>query len=131
MKPLRIALLATSALVPVWVPSTLANPLGPQVTVGDVTIDGLGSAGVTVNQDTNKAIIEWRTFNISPDESTSFVQPTNDAVILNRVTGGEGASQILGAGQRSGLPGEPGRDPLRQGCRGRCRSPGGDDPRLV
>ena len=44
----------------------------------------------------NAAIINWNTFNIGTGESTQFNQPNSSSVMLNRVTGGLGASNIDG-----------------------------------
>lgn len=102
MKHLRLALLATSALVPLSATLVFGNPIDPMVNAGDVSIEGLGSGSVTVNQSSDKAIIDWRSFDIGIDESTHFTQPSSSAVVLNRVTGGEGASQILGTLRANG-----------------------------
>jgi filamentous hemagglutinin family protein len=81
------------ALAPV---ASRANPLGGQVTAGTATIQGQGTSAVTVDQSTSRAIIDWRSFDIAPGETTQFVQPGPNAVTLNRVTGGLGVSQING-----------------------------------
>src|SRR5262249_59917410 len=44
----------------------------------------------------NSAIINWNTFNIGVNESVRFNQPGTSSVMLNRVTGGLGPSEILG-----------------------------------
>src|SRR5215471_7171305 len=88
--------LATTALLPLGIGFALANPLGGTVVGGGATINGQGSASVTVNQSTERAIINWNTFNIGAGETTRFNQPDASAVVLNRVTGGLGPSQIFG-----------------------------------
>src|SRR5262247_4020582 len=55
-----------------------------------------GGPGVTVNQSSSSAIINWNTFNIGVNESVRFNQPGASSVALNRVTGGLGPSEILG-----------------------------------
>src|SRR5688572_2143335 len=102
MNRIRTALLATTALVPLGVMVASANPLDPTVNAGNVTIDGLGTADLTVQQASDRAIIDWRSFDIGIGEATTFNQPSADAVVLNRVTGGEGASQILGTLRANG-----------------------------
>ncbi len=102
MKQLRLALLATSALIPLSAIPVAANPFGPDVVAGGVSVNGVGSADVTVTQNSDKAIINWRSFDIAPAETTRFAQPSSDAVVLNRVTGGEGASQLLGTLKANG-----------------------------
>jgi len=51
---------------------------------------------VIVNQSSSSAIINWNTFNIGARESVRFNQPGSSSVVLNRVTGGLGPSEILG-----------------------------------
>ena len=96
MKQLISLLLTTSALVSLQTSIGFANPLDPSVVAGDVAISGEGTPTLNIEQTTNKAIIDWRAFDIAPDETTRFIQPSSDAVVLNRVTGGLGASQIMG-----------------------------------
>jgi filamentous hemagglutinin family protein len=79
-----------------------ANPLGGQVTAGSASIQGQGTSSVIVNQSSNRAIVDWRSFNLAPTDTTQFVQPNSSAVILNRVTGGLGASQIDGTIKANG-----------------------------
>src|SRR6185295_14677238 len=50
-----------------------------------------------VNQFSDKAIINWRMFDIGVGEKTTFVQPSSSSIALNRVVGGMGPSQILGS----------------------------------
>jgi filamentous hemagglutinin family protein len=70
------------------------NPKGGQVVAGSATITESGKR-LDVNQASQKAIIDWRTFNIQIDERTHFNQPTNGST-LNRVNATYGASKILG-----------------------------------
>lgn len=90
---LRVVLLAATALTAL---PALANPLGPQVAAGTVQIDGLGTDALSVQQSSDKAIVNWNTFDIDLGETTTIMQPRVDSVLLNRVTGGLGAAQILG-----------------------------------
>jgi filamentous hemagglutinin family protein len=94
---LRKLLLTTTALVPLGLAPAAANPLGPQVVSGNATVQGQGTAAVTVTQQTNSAIINWNTFNIGIGEKTKIVMPSSSSVELDRVTGGLGPSQILGS----------------------------------
>src|SRR5882672_2793579 len=93
-RPIRTALLATTAMVPFALVAALANPLGPTVVGGTATVTGTGTANVTVNQATQNAIINWRTFNLNAGDLTRFIQPNGTAIILNRVTGAMGPSAI-------------------------------------
>lgn len=94
---LSTLLLATTALVPLGLAPANANPLGAQVVGGSAAVQGQGTAHVTVTQTTDKAIVNWNTFNIGAGERTQFVQPGSSSVALNRVTGGLGPSQIFGS----------------------------------
>ena len=94
--PLRHLLLATSALVPLGLTAALANPLGGTVVGGGATISGGGTSNVIVNQHTDRAIINWQTFNIGSGDSVRFNQPGSGSIALNRVTGGMGPSSING-----------------------------------
>lgn len=96
MQRVRILLLATSALAPMAFGVANANPLGSTVVGGSASVSGEGTSSVTVTQSTEKAIINWNTFNIGGGETTRFVQPGASSVTLNRVTGGLGPSQIYG-----------------------------------
>ena len=72
----------------------LANPSGPQVVSGSVSINA--APGVTtINQSSHRAIVNWQSFSIQPGETTRFNQPSSSAAILNRVVGGN-PSQLLG-----------------------------------
>ncbi|MCB1086938.1 MAG: filamentous hemagglutinin N-terminal domain-containing protein [Verrucomicrobiae bacterium] len=73
-----------SALLAVIVGSNAsANPVGGVVTNGSATISESGST-LSVNQATQKAIIEWGSFSIAAGEVTNFTQPAGGAA-LNRV----------------------------------------------
>lgn len=74
-----------------------ANPEGSQVVGGSATIQGEGTPGVTVNQSSDKAIINWQSFNIARGEFTRFNQPSEASVALNRVTGDKNPSSIFGS----------------------------------
>src|SRR5215213_1575153 len=97
MHRLRILLLISTALMPLGLTSALAGPNGGTVLGGSATINNQGSAHVTVNQHSDKAIINWNLFNIGVGERTTFVQPDSNSVALNRITGGHGPSEILGS----------------------------------
>jgi filamentous hemagglutinin family protein len=79
-----------------WALAALAGPAGPNVVGGSATIQGAGSGTVTINQTSQNAIINWQTFNIGRNETTTFVQPGSSSTALNRVIGGRGPSLIDG-----------------------------------
>jgi filamentous hemagglutinin family protein len=93
---LRNVLLASTALLALGAGPAPAGPDGPAVVGGSATVSGAGTSSAVINQNTNRAIINWNTFNIGAGETTTFVQPNSSSVALNRVTGGLGPSQIYG-----------------------------------
>ncbi|HEX9045439.1 MAG TPA: filamentous hemagglutinin N-terminal domain-containing protein, partial [Verrucomicrobiae bacterium] len=71
----------------------LANPTGMTVAAGSASAQQLGSQlNITVSQ---AAILNWQSFNIGAGETTSFLQPSANSVVLNLI-GGANPSQILG-----------------------------------
>lgn len=93
---MRSVLLGTTALVTLGLSSAIANPQGPNVAAGAASVSGLGTSQVTITQTSQRAVIDWRTFNIGAGETTRFIQPNASAIALNRVTGGLGPSTIYG-----------------------------------
>jgi filamentous hemagglutinin family protein len=74
----------------------LANPDGGVVAAGNVSISTSGSA-MQINQASQKAIVNWQTFNISNGEQVNIQQPNSSAIILNRVNPHQGISSIYGS----------------------------------
>jgi filamentous hemagglutinin family protein len=72
-----------------------ALPTDPTVQAGSVTFDQVDPNTLNVIQSTNKAIIDWQSFNIQADEATHFQMPSSDSFNLSRVTGGVG-TEIFG-----------------------------------
>ena len=75
--------------------ATNALPTNGTVTSGDVVIGSATASGLTVDQTSDRAIIEWQSFNIGRDVSVTFRQPSTQAATLNRVVSNQ-ASQIMG-----------------------------------
>ncbi len=71
-----------------------ALPTGAQVVAGQAGIAQSGNQ-MTVTQGSDKAIINWQSFNIGANAAVQFIQPSTSAVALNRVIAGD-ASQIHG-----------------------------------
>ncbi len=65
--------------------SAMANPEGGTVTSGSANISAQGNI-LTIKQNTPQTFIDWRGFNIAPNETTQFQQPSNQATAINRVT---------------------------------------------
>src|SRR5258706_2370351 len=92
----RNLLLTTAALLALGAAPAAGGPAGGTVVGGTATIQGQGGPAVIVNQSSSSAIVNWNTFNIGVNESVRFNQPGASSVVLNRVTGGLGPSEILG-----------------------------------
>lgn len=71
-----------------------ANPEGGVVVGGSADIVSNG-AKLDIHQHTESAVIDWRSFNIEPNEHTQFYQPSSSALALNRVNSPD-PSYILG-----------------------------------
>ena len=78
----------------VYATDTGTLPSGAQVVAGNVQLSRQG-ADLTVHQDSQRAIINWDSFDIGSQASVRFEQPDSSAVSLNRVLGGS-PSQVLG-----------------------------------
>jgi len=89
--------LSSTALASVVaVPVALADgPTGERLVSGAATVTRPDGRNTVIEQSTSQAIMDWRRFGISEDHAVTFNQPGRDAVILNRVSGGE-PSSILG-----------------------------------
>lgn len=75
------------------VPSTQL-PTGGQVNAGQATISQSGNT-LNVNQTSQRAVVDWNTFNVGKDAIVNFQQPNAQSATLNRVTDTQ-PSQILG-----------------------------------
>ena len=70
-----------------------ANPTGMTVVSGSATAQQNGSQlNVTTSQ---SAFLNWSSFNIQQGETTTFIQPSANSVVLNEI-GGANPSQIFG-----------------------------------
>lgn len=70
-----------------------ANPVGPTVAQGGASFTTQGSH-FTV-QTSDRAFINWQSFNIGLGETTTFVQPSSSSLVWNQIND-HNASQILG-----------------------------------
>lgn len=71
-----------------------ANPQDGVVSDGAANINTVGDT-LYVDQSTDKAVIDWNSFNIDANETTQFNQPSSSAITLNRI-GDTSPSQIFG-----------------------------------
>ncbi|MET3134463.1 filamentous hemagglutinin family protein, partial [Oxalobacteraceae bacterium GrIS 1.11] len=81
------------AAPPNW-PAATQLPGGAQVVAGQASMTQNGAV-LTINQGTNRAAIDWNTFNIGSQATVNFRQPSAASVVLNRVLD-VNPSQIFG-----------------------------------
>ncbi|MPV68642.1 filamentous hemagglutinin N-terminal domain-containing protein [Burkholderia sp. BE17] len=67
-------------------PFAWAAPQGGQVVAGAASISQSGPL-TTIQQQSQRAIVNWQSFGINPNETVRFQQPGLNAAILNRVVG--------------------------------------------
>lgn len=94
VSPLAMALALCSA--------ASANPVDGNVVAGEATISAPDPSTLTIEQTSDRAIIDWRSFNIDAGETTRFLQPGSDAWTLNRVNNSNAPSVIRGTLEANG-----------------------------
>jgi filamentous hemagglutinin family protein len=75
-------------------PAGNALPTGAQVVAGQASVTQAANQ-MTVHQGSDKAILNWQSFDIGANAGVRFVQPNANAVALNRVLGND-PSRIYG-----------------------------------
>src|SRR5690625_1093048 len=96
---LSAAILAASQTA--WVTHAMSG------TEGGREVDGAGSIGRdgrnnTIQQRTNRMVVDWDSYNVAADEVVTYVQPGRDSVALNRILSHSGSDihgQINANGQ--------------------------------
>lgn len=79
-------------------PAPTQLPTGGQVVAGQATItqsNTPNAATLNINQTTNRAALDWTTFNVGSQARVNFNQPSSSSVTLNRVLDAN-PSQIFG-----------------------------------
>lgn len=84
---LALTMTATAALL-TYSRDGWSAPQGGDVVSGSATIGQSGTA-TTIDQSSNRAIINWQSFSVGAAESVTFNQPSTSSVTLNRVVGNE------------------------------------------
>ena len=82
-------------------PPVHALPKGGQVVAGQAQLKTAGST-LTVDQASQRAVINWQSFNIGSGARVDFVQPNASSVALNRVLGSDPSAifgQLTATGQ--------------------------------
>lgn len=100
---LAIALNFSLPMVPVILvsPPVFSLPQGGQVRAGSAQISTNGGT-MNINQGSNKAVIDWRSYNIGKQESVNYRQPNARSISLNRINPNQGPSQIFGSIKANG-----------------------------
>jgi len=101
MNQYRLTRRALTASLMLLTPVALAQPpavnqlpTGGQVVAGQAAI-AQSTGKMDITQSTNRAAIDWQSFNVGSDAQINFLQPSTNSVMLNQVSGGN-ASQIFG-----------------------------------
>jgi len=76
--------------------SAIAGPQGGQVVAGQGSISQPNSNTTLVNQQSNRLVIDWSSFNLAPNQTVQFNQPSVSAAALNRIFD-QNPSQIFGS----------------------------------
>jgi filamentous hemagglutinin family protein len=76
-------------------PATTALPTGGQLVAGQATIAPPSNNTLTITQTSQRAAIDWQTFNVGSSATVNFNQPSSSAATLNRVLD-PNPSQIFG-----------------------------------
>ena len=79
-----------------------AAPLGGTVASGSATIVATNASTTTITQTSDRAAIDWTSFNLTATETANFVVPNSTSATLNRITGG-GVSTISGTVSSNGF----------------------------
>tara|TARA_R110002096_G_scaffold316010_12_gene510377 strand:+ start:17 stop:6946 length:6930 start_codon:yes stop_codon:yes gene_type:complete len=81
----------------IWLPVNVwSNPSGGSIILGDAQIHDPSGNTLSIEQFSDRAVIEWENFSIDSGQLTQFFQPGASSAVLNRVVGGS-PSAINGA----------------------------------
>ncbi|WP_293777560.1 filamentous hemagglutinin N-terminal domain-containing protein [uncultured Oxalicibacterium sp.] len=85
-----LAHLAAGSILVICHAGALAElPTGGQVTAGSGQINTPSDGHMVINQNSNKMVIDWTSYSIGSGNSVQYIQPSADAIALNRVLGGD------------------------------------------
>jgi filamentous hemagglutinin family protein len=101
---LAVSLLGFSALPATAAaqPSSGAQPAGGTVVAGTASIGAATAAGVVIKQSSQRAAINWASFDVGSSVSVQIKAPSSSSVTLLSVTGGD-ASGIAGGVKSNGM----------------------------
>ena len=91
------SLLISSAITPVYASDSML-PQGESVVAGSVSFDRDGVNNLGIHQNSDRAIINWDSFNVGRNATIEFFQPSSNALAVNRIVGtGVDPTEILGS----------------------------------
>ncbi|WP_434718063.1 filamentous hemagglutinin N-terminal domain-containing protein [Paraburkholderia sp. A1BS-2L] len=90
------------AIMPAMLTAAPGYANGAGAVEGGVVAAGIGTiatqgAKTTINQATDRMVVNWNNFDIARDQSVAFNQPSATSAVLNRVTTAAAPTQIDGA----------------------------------
>lgn len=94
-RPRASALAVALAFAPAWAGAQVL-PTAPSVIQGSASISRPATGQMTVQQNTQNALINWQSFSIGQGGRVVFNQPNAQSIALNRVTGSD-PSSIFGS----------------------------------
>ncbi len=103
-KAVKIVCIAcTAALLPLAAarialaePAATTLPSGFSIAQGSVSTPDIAGNTMTLTQTSDRAVIDWQSFNIGRDATVEFKQDTASSITVNRVSGGSDPTQIYG-----------------------------------
>ena len=99
-RTIMVATLAGAMAVPFGAANAIdpnTTPSGGNVVGGQADISKPANNVLNVNQHSNRAVIDWQSFNIGENARAEFFQPGSSSLAVNRVVGGSGdPTKILG-----------------------------------
>ncbi len=92
VKSLKLSILI---LTSIFSTTLSALPVLEQISAGSIQLENIQDSVLEIQQNTNKAIIDWNNFNINANEKVHFSQPAN-AICLNRIDSASGLTKVHG-----------------------------------
>lgn len=66
-----------------------AGPTGGEVVAGSGSISQPDANTTNVQQNSDKLVVEWQSFDVDTGEAVNFFQPSSDALVLNQILNGD------------------------------------------
>ena len=92
---------AIASLFTFYDKSVHAAPVGGIVTAGTASYSTLGQT-TTISQTSDRAVINWQSFDLALNETAKFIVPNANSATLNRITGGS-STTVSGRIESNGI----------------------------